>query len=144
MRQWRTAASVAGALVTALAGMLGGPAAPAAANGNPVSIVLSYLTGISTWGPTNATAVAEFIAKEGEVHLAATGLPQLRGEHYQVWVANDATGEYMALGTFNAADDDVAKVDLYLDDAVPDRGWNLLLISVETEPSRLDEPGVRR
>ena len=57
-------------------------------NGTPVSIVLSYLSGLSNFGPTDATGVAELVLKEGDVRLTATGLTPLTGEEYRVWLVN--------------------------------------------------------
>ena len=44
----------------------------------PFNVVLSYLNGVSTWGPTTASGVAEIGTRDGEVRLSATGPPPER------------------------------------------------------------------
>jgi hypothetical protein len=114
------------------------------ANGTPITIVLSYLDGVSTWGPTGATGVAELVTKESEIRVTATGLPRLVGEEYQVWIVNTATAQRMSLGAFNAVEDGRARLDMVVNREIPDLGWNLLLLSVEPESSTPQEPGSRR
>jgi len=116
----------------------------AGANGVPVTIVLSYLDGVSTCGPRSATGVAELVAREGELRLNATGLPRLDGEEYRVWIINTASGQRMPLASFNAGADGGATLDLVLEETIPDAGWNLMLISVENPASRAEEPSARR
>jgi hypothetical protein len=106
---------------------------PAHANGNPLTITLSYLDGVSNWGPMNAAGVVEMVGKEGEVRLVASGLPQLRGDRYELWLMDTTHGDRMALGSFGASDDGVGKLDVILDNAIPDKTWNLVMVSVETE-----------
>lgn len=113
-------------------------------NGAPISIVLSYLQGVSNWGPAGAAGVAELVFKEGEVRLTATGLPSLRGEEYRAWLVNTRSGESLSLAGFNPTEDQVARVDLVLADAIPERGWDLLLVSVETPDGSGSSPGTRR
>lgn len=130
-------------LLTILA-LLALPVPGASANGTPVTIVLSYLEGVSTWGPTAATGVAELVTKESEVRVTATGLPRLDGDEYHVWIVNTGTSQRMDLGAFNAAGNGRASLDVVLDREIPDLGWNLLLISVEPAGSTPNEPGPRR
>ena len=141
MRRSRPLRDLVGAALLALTCAL--PAAPAGANGTPIKIVLSYLVGVSSWGPTNATGVAELVTDEGEVRLTATGLAPLSGENYRVWIVNTASGERMTLGAFKA-EGGVAKVDWVLKEAIPDKGWDLMLVSVEAEGSEPSEPSARR
>ena len=114
------------------------------ANGVPVTLILTYLEGISNWGPRNATGISEFIARESELRLSATGLPQLTGEEYRVWIRNVGSGRQMSLATFNANPDGKSNLDVLLDMAIPDGGWNLMFISVEAEGSQPSEPSARR
>lgn len=114
------------------------------ANGMPVNIVLSYLSGVSNWGPTNATGIAELVLREGEVRLTATGLTALAGERYWIWLVNSATGETKALESFNVGSDGVAKVDTVLKNPIPDQGWDLLMLTVEPEGAQPNRPGQRR
>jgi hypothetical protein len=116
---------------------------PARANGNPLTITLSYLDGVSNWGPTNAAGVAEMVGKEGELRLVANGLPQLGSEQYEVWILNTTRGDRMALGSFSAGDGGVGKLDLILDEPIPDKQWNMMMITVEPEAGQPSAPGAR-
>jgi hypothetical protein len=70
---------------------------------------------------------------EGEVRVAATGLPRLDPPQvYVAWITNTSTGEAMRLGSFNTAyTSGAARLDTVLPDAIPDKGWNLFLLTVE-------------
>jgi hypothetical protein len=107
------------------------PAQLAHANGNPVSIVLSYLNGVSNTGPTSATGVAELVPREGEARVTVAGLNKLSGEQYVVWIMNSATNERMAIGGFNTDDNGVGKLEQFTRDAWPDKGWDTVFVSIE-------------
>src|SRR4051812_15354073 len=130
------------ALALGLVLVVGLPAAPSAANGTPFNVVLSYLNGVSTWGPTNASGVAEIGTRDGEVRMSATGLPRLSGEEYVVWIVDTAQGVRQPLASFNS-DGTVARVDEVLPESIPERAWDVVLISVETEGSRPAAPSSR-
>ncbi|MFN0073201.1 MAG: hypothetical protein ACKVVP_17105 [Chloroflexota bacterium] len=119
------------ASVLAAALTLAAPVTRMHANGNPVSIVLSYLNGVSNWGPTNATGVAEMVPREGEARITVTGLSRLSGEQYVVWIMNSVNNEKMALGGFNTAENGVGKLELTTKDPFPDKGWDTVYVSVE-------------
>ena len=104
----------------------------AQANGTPVTIVLSYLEGVSNTGPTNATGVAELTTKEGELHLKTTGLPRLTGEEYDVWIVNTNNQQRLALGRFNSTDDGRGTLDVTGTREIPDSGWSLMMLTIET------------
>lgn len=142
MHQRLLSSSVARTLALAMIAFSLIPAAPTEANGTPISIVLSYLSGVSNWGPTNATGVAELVTKEGEVRMTASGLPQLQGEQYHLWVLNSSSGESMTLEAFNT-ENGVARLDLVLKEPIPDRGWDLLLVTIEADGARPSQPGAR-
>jgi hypothetical protein len=108
-----------------------------------VSVTLSYLNGVSNWGPTGAAGVAEIVGREGEVRLTATGLPRLTGERYYLWILDTRTTDRFALGAFNATEAGVGRLDLVLSDAVPDESWDLLMVTVEAEGPQPKEPGTR-
>ena len=126
----KSLAQIATSLILAGLAAVGLPAAPAVGNGAPINIALSYLDGVSNWGPTNAAGIAELVMKEGEVRLTATGLAPLQGEEYRLWLLNTLTGDQMALATFGTGEDRVTRLDLVLSDAIPEKGWNLLLVGV--------------
>jgi hypothetical protein len=120
------------------------PAMPSRANGVPVTIVLSYLDGVSNWGPRNATGISEFVARESELRLTATGLPRLTGgEEYLVWITNTGTGQRMSLAPFNATPDGRVNLDTALDMTIPDGGWNLMFVTVEQDASHATQPSDR-
>jgi LPXTG-motif cell wall-anchored protein len=116
---------------------------PARANGTPITIVLSYLEGVSNWGPTNATGVAELVTREGEVHLKTTGLPRLTGEEYDVWIVNTNSQQRLSLGRFNSADDGRGALDVAGAREIPDSGWNLMMLSVEATGTASTAPSNR-
>jgi hypothetical protein len=109
----------------------------ALANGKPIQIVLSYVPDVSNTGPQNATGVAELVLAEGEVRVAATSLPRLDPpEHYEAWAMNTNTNEALALGSFNTAyTTGDARLDQVLPGAIPDKRWNLFLVTIEESPT---------
>uniref|UniRef100_A0A7C2WHM0 Anti-sigma factor n=1 Tax=Thermorudis sp. TaxID=1969470 RepID=A0A7C2WHM0_9BACT len=138
-RRWR-AACIAGLLCLSLS-LLAAPTAHA--NGGPVRIVLSYVQGISNWGPHEASGVLELVKAEGEVRMTATGLPSLSDEQYVLWIVQEATGEHLKLASFNANAEGVAQLDLLLPQPIPDSDWSLALVTVESSPEA-SQPGQRR
>ncbi len=116
----------------------------ASANGAPIKVVLTHQQGISNWGPTSATGVAEIVMKEGEVSLNAVGLPALAEESYAGWLVNTSNNETLALGRFNADQSEVVKARLTTASEIPERGWNLLLVTVEAKTGNLTAPGQRK
>lgn len=117
---------------------------PAYANGNPAKVTLSYTQGISNFGPQNATGIAEIVTKEGEARLTATGLQVLRGEQYHFWIISSATNERFHLGSFTVDPSGVGKLDVVKKEGIPDKSWDLALISVEAEGSSPAEPSNRK
>ncbi len=113
------------------------------ANGAPIKIVLTYLNGVSNWGPQGATGVADLVMAEGEARVSASGLSQLSGETYAAWLVNTATNQAMSLGSFNADSSGNAHLDSVLPQAIPQAGWNLLLLTVEPAGGVPAAPGQR-
>jgi len=142
MRQALTRGAIA--LALGIVGLLSFASERVQANGTPVTIVLSYLDGVSNFGPRNATGVAEITTKESELHLTATGLQRLSGDEYEVWIANTNTSRRMALTRFNAGEDGKAVLDLVVNQEIPDIGWNLMMLSVEPQGTSSAEPNNRR
>lgn len=136
----RRGALLAVTLVLALAAL----AMPVDANGTPIRIGLSYLPGVSNWGPSDATGIAEILVGEGEVRVHASGLQPLANEYYRVWVVNWATSDRLALGSLRPDATGAGRLDLVLPSTIPERGWDLMLVSVEAEGSQPTEPGPRR
>ncbi len=142
---WRRAfRAMVGSLALGLALAVGLPAAPAGANGTPVRIVLSYLNGISNFGPQNATGVAELVMSEGEVRVTTTGLQRLQGEQYHAWLTTANNADRFWLGTFEANDQGVGRLDRVLQQAIPERDWSLMTLTVEQGASQPAQPSNRR
>jgi hypothetical protein len=132
---------VVGSVVLALALALATPAGPALANGTPIRIVLSYLNGVSNWGPQNATGVAELITSEGEVRLTAAGLQKLGdNEEYQLWISSIEAKKRMRLGTITVNDAGVGRLDIVLKQPIPELSWDLMAITIEAKGAQGAEP----
>jgi hypothetical protein len=111
------------------------------ADATPVQLVLVYMPNISNTGTTAASGIAEIVMAEGEVRVKVTDLPRLNGlQHYTAWVINSQTNEFARLGSFNTAESTAATdFQAVLPEAIPDKHWNLLLITVE-ESAEADRP----
>ena len=132
---------VAGAALLAAATALLAPANPVQANGTPIRITLRYQPGLSNFGPRSATGVAELITSEGEVRLTAAGLQKpADGEEYALWISSDETGERMRLGVVGVNDGGVGRLDTVLRQPIPEKPWNLMVISVEAKDSQPAAP----
>lgn len=116
----------------------------ASANGAPVKIILTYLQGVSNWGPTSATGVAEVVMKEGEVNISVVGLPALADETYAGWLIDTKSNQVMTVGRFNADQSEVVKARLVLPSEIPSSGWDLFLVTVEPKNGALQAPGDRK
>jgi hypothetical protein len=123
-----------GAAVLASTLALAIPATPARANGTPIRIVLSYLNGVSNFGPQNATGVSELITSEGEVRLTAAGLQKLAdNEEYQLWIASGEAKRELRLGTVTVNDAGVGRLDTVLKQPIPEIAWDVMAITVESK-----------
>jgi len=132
---------VVGAALLAAATALLAPANPVQANGTPIRITLRYLPGLSNFGAQNATGVSELITSEGEVRLTAAGLQKLAdNDEYQLWISADETNERMPLGTIQVNDSEVGRLDTVLRQPIPEKPWNLMVISVEAKGSQPAAP----
>jgi hypothetical protein len=135
---------VAGAALLAAVSTLLVPAGPVQANGTPIRITLRYMPGLSNFGPQTATGVAELITSEGEVRLTAAGLQKLGdNDEYQLWISSDETGERMRLGIVPVNDQGVGRLDTVLRQPIPEKPWNLMVISIEAKGSQPTAPGNR-
>ena len=97
----------------------------------PINLVLSYLPGLSNWGPEKATGIAELVLAEGEARGRVIGLPRLTNEAYGVWLIATSTDDAIAFGTFNTDQTQRAQFRFILPQEIPERPWNLLLITVQ-------------
>ncbi|HEY3063079.1 MAG TPA: hypothetical protein VGL99_29240 [Chloroflexota bacterium] len=105
----------------------------ALADATPIQLVLLHMPDVSNTGSPAASGIAELVLLEGEVRISATGLTHLEGDsEYVAWLVNSETNQFVRLGAFNAKDDGVVHYENVLDDAIPNKRWNLLLLTVET------------
>jgi hypothetical protein len=107
------------------------PASACQVGCTPINLILSYLPGVSNWGPEKATGVAELVLAEGEARGRVAGLPRLDGEVYGVWLIATSTDEAIPFGSFNTDDAQRGQFRLIVPDEIPNRPWNLLLITVQ-------------
>ena len=140
----RALGALVGPLALGLALTVGLPAAPAGANGTPIRIVLSYLNGISNFGPQNATGVAELVTSEGEVRVTTTGLERLQGEQYHVWLTTANNAERLWLGAFEVNDQGVGRLDRVIREGIPEKDWTLMILSAEQGAAQPSQPSNRR
>jgi hypothetical protein len=104
----------------------------ALADATPVQLILTHLPNVSNTGPSEASGIAELVLLEGEARLSATGLPALEDpERYVAWLVNTQSNAVYKLAGFNS-DGAVARFETVLPDAIPNRSWNLLLVTIET------------
>lgn len=103
------------------------------ADAAPVQLVLLYMPNVSNTGTSSATGVAELVMSEGEVRIRVADLPRLDGDQrYVAWVVNSNTNDFLRLGAFNtAASTGAVDYETVEADAIPDKSWNLLLLTVE-------------
>ena len=117
------------ALVIALAFI----AAPAIANGAPITIFLNYLPEFSNFGPLNARGTATISIGEAWVEIAAERMPLLKGQLYEAWIVGADIGQGISLGTFNA--DAKGRVAYKAEfEELPPADYRYLYVSVEPDP----------
>ncbi len=119
------------------------PGRPAHANGVPIRIPLTYLSGLSNWGPADASGEAEISFAEAIVKIDAHGLPVLHGETYQVWLVKSGTNKAVAAGTFTAAADGTAAFTGRLT-GLDGYDYDLVSITVEPVPDPDPAPSAKR
>lgn len=106
-------------------------------------VVLTYQAGTSNWGSPQASGVAEIIGPEGEARASAHGLTVPSATHLVVWLGKVGTTDSYRLGELSPTGDGNATMDVLLPGAIPNRGWNMVLITAETIATP-DHPGNRR
>lgn len=115
----------------------------ARANGVPTLVELSYLDGLSNWGPEDATGELELSFAEGFAILDAQGLEQLTGESYQGWLVNSESNDAISIGRFNANTEGHIAFEGTLP-AIAEFGFDLFIVTVEPEPDDAPQPSENR
>jgi hypothetical protein len=103
------------------------------ADAAPVQLILLYMPNVSNTGTSSASGIAELVMSEGEVRIKTADLPRLDGgKSYVAWVVNGQSNEFARLGAFNTGESNGAvDYENVLPDAIPNKHWNLLLVTVE-------------
>jgi hypothetical protein len=121
-------------------------AAPSTVNAEErgLRVPLSYVQGVSNWGPTDVRGTATVWPREGVAELSVQLLPRLtNGDTYAWWVVNSATGDVLRLGSFNTSDAGEAHVDTFLMGTLPPRA-NMVLITVSHPRDAVNRPSGMR
>jgi hypothetical protein len=112
----------------------------ALADATPVQLILLYMPNVSNTDTPKASGIAELVMLEGEVRIKTADLPRLDGDQrYVAWVVNSGSNEFQRLGAFNTSEATGAVAfETVLPDAIPNKHWNLLLVTVEenAEPAK--------
>jgi hypothetical protein len=103
------------------------------ADAAPVQLVLLYMPSVSNTGAKSASGVAELVMSEGEVRIKTADLARLDGDsRYVAWLVNSTTNDFQRLGAFNtAASTGAVDYETVESDAIPNKDWTLLLLTVE-------------
>ena len=118
-------------------------AEPARANGPPIQLRPSWVEGISNFGSRNAVATGEMITSEAELRLTTAGLEKLPdNEEYHAWIS--AGSERMRLVGFAVNDQGVARVDTVVAGGIPEKAWDLIVLTVEAKGSQPVAPSEKR
>jgi hypothetical protein len=114
----------------------------AAANGVPIRIPLTYLTGLSTWGPQEARGEAELSFSEAFLRVDIRGLPALAGESYHLWLVKSGTNRATAAGSFTS-DGSLASYTGTLT-GLDGYDYDLLVVTVEPAADADPTPSAKR
>jgi hypothetical protein len=135
---------VAGAALLAFVLAFGVSVEPARANGTPIQLRLTWLEGVSNFGPHNAIATGEMITSEAELRLTTAGLAKLPDDQeYQVWISVAGTDRMRLVG-FQVNDQGVARVDTVVPGGIPEKAWDLVVLTVGAKGSTPTAPGENR
>lgn len=85
----------------------------AGANGVPQLVKLTYLEGVSNWGPRDAEGVLEFSFAEAYARVDVKRLPPLDGMTYEGWMVAPDGSTYL-VGTIPVAPDGVGVLETRL------------------------------
>jgi hypothetical protein len=116
---------------------------PARANGVPIRVPLSYLAGLSNWGPPEARGEAELSFAEALIRVDVRGLPALKNEQYQLWLGKSGTNKATPAGVFTVAPDGIGGYTGKLT-GLDGYEYDLILITVEPSPDTDPAPTAKR
>lgn len=112
MRRFVLAALGMSALaILAAFGQVGG----ARANGVPQLVKLTYLDGVSNWGPKDAEGVLEFSFAEAYARVDVKNLKPVDGYTYEGWLTG-GKGDPLLVGTITPGTDGVGVLETKLND----------------------------
>ena len=114
------------------------------ADATPVQLILLYMPNVSNAGGKSGSGIAELVMPEGEVRINVADLPRLEDDKlYTAWLVNSSSNEFLRIGAFNTAESTgAARYENVLPDAIPNKHWNLLLLTVENGPDA-ERPGAK-
>jgi len=119
-----------------LLGLVGG-AADARANGVPQLVKLTYLSGVSNYGPKDAEGVLEFSFAEAYARVEVKNLPPQAGVSYEGWmVAPD--GSALRIGEIPVESSGVGAYETKLI-GLDRYDYNLFLIAARTAETAADQ-----
>lgn len=110
----RLVLAVTGLLAIAGLGLFAA-ARPAHANGVPQLVKLTYLNGVSNWGPKDAEGVLEFSFAEAYARVDVKNLKPQAGFSYEGWLTGGA-GEPLRVGQVPVSDAGVGVLEAKLKD----------------------------
>ncbi len=131
MRRLLAASAAAVILLAALM-----PATQGAANGIPQLVKLTYLEGVSNWGPHDAEGVLEFSFAEAYARVDVKRLPPSEGYTYEGWMVAPDGSAYL-VGTIPVDADGIGTLDTKLQ-GLTRYDYNLFVVAARG-PS--DPPG---
>ncbi len=111
------------------------------ANGAPIKIPLTKISGITNYGSQQALGEVQITVVEGDVVLTVQGLDRLTNELYQGWLVNTKSAERISVSKFNVTADGAAKVQSVI--TIGNREFDLFVITVEPEPDPSANPDSR-
>ncbi|WP_322819638.1 hypothetical protein [Tepidiforma sp.] len=118
----RLVVALAAALILLLAATPG-----ASANGVPQLVKLTYLEGISNFGPRNAEGVLEFSFSEAYARVDVKNLPPTEGYTYEGWLTGGASTPYR-VGIVSTRPDGIGLLETRLQD-LTSYDYNLFVIA---------------
>jgi hypothetical protein len=95
-----------------IAGLFG-PVDGVRANGVPQLVKLTYLSGVSNWGPNDAEGVLEFSFAEAYARVDVKNLKPVDGYTYEGWLTG-GSGQPLLVGTIEPGSDGVGVLDTKL------------------------------